>query len=305
MDPKEVPDETLRFGEEHFGKWQETWRYFERRFSLPDLNKEHWVFRGQARESWGLETGLERAARNLLDTRADLPLIEEGLIREFQRRVRTTGTAGDLPQRGNVLEWLALMRHHRAPTRLLDWTYSFFVALYFAAESAETDFAVWAIDAKWCNEASRKRLGIPEGDLADKRVCADPNYQKLETFLSLFSRVPPKRLVYRVNPFVLNQRLAVQKGVFLCPGDVSSGFESNLRALKGYEAHLIKIVISRSLQRELLRRLYYMNIARDTLFPDLGGLAQSLNTRLAIPETLLQRHRRRRGVGPFGDWPIE
>lgn len=41
------------------------------------------------------------------------------------------------------------MHHHGAPTRLLDFTYSIYVATYFAAENAERDAAVWAIDGRW------------------------------------------------------------------------------------------------------------------------------------------------------------
>ena len=48
------------------------------------------------------------------------------------------------PDGGDLLEWRALMQHHGAPTKLLDCTYSFPVAAYFAAREADTDFAIWA-----------------------------------------------------------------------------------------------------------------------------------------------------------------
>ena len=44
------------------------------------------------------------------------------------------------------MEWLALMRHYGAPCRLLDWTHTFWAAVFFAIEKA-TDFcSVWVVD---------------------------------------------------------------------------------------------------------------------------------------------------------------
>src|ERR1700739_1556162 len=53
-----------------------------------------------------------------------------------------------LPAEKEELEWMALMRHHGAPTRLLDWTRSPYVAAFFAIAEAREDeeSAIWAID---------------------------------------------------------------------------------------------------------------------------------------------------------------
>jgi len=41
------------------------------------------------------------------------------------------------------------MQHHGAPTRLLDFSYSIYVAAYSAMESADGDSALWAVDGLW------------------------------------------------------------------------------------------------------------------------------------------------------------
>ena len=52
----------------------------------------------------------------------------------------------NVPGRDNDLEWLILMQHHGAPTRLLDWTENILIALYFVVKDfAEDDGEMWAL----------------------------------------------------------------------------------------------------------------------------------------------------------------
>ncbi|MBI4330049.1 MAG: FRG domain-containing protein [Chloroflexi bacterium] len=80
---------------------------------------------------------------------AKIPQLELDMIREFQRRVHHY--MAHVPDMAKKDEWLALMRHHGVPARLLDFTYSPYVAAYVAFEHADpgTAVAVWAIDATW------------------------------------------------------------------------------------------------------------------------------------------------------------
>lgn len=69
------------------------------------------------------------------------------LLNNFQRRAHHY--IDDPPELDDRLEWLALMQHHGAPTRLLDFSHSFYVAAFFSMESAEQDAAVWALSSEF------------------------------------------------------------------------------------------------------------------------------------------------------------
>ena len=214
--------------------------------------------------------------------RFDVPLtrarkIERRMLREFRRRAHHY-TSGP-PDQGDNLEWLALMQHHGGPTRLLDWTYSFYVALYFAMKSVKRNgcAAVWAVNDRWSTREARCIVG-PEGARHLARFEQD---RRPEHFDAVFMKRHPNQFVYLVTPFRLNERLTSQQGVFLCPGDPSVPFENNLRSMPGhhYRKNLVKIVVPGTARTVALRYLRRMNIDSSTLFPGLDGFAESLETR--------------------------
>src|ERR1700674_3515893 len=117
-----------------------------------------WMFRGQENSDWLLTTSLERVKGARLSR-----YHTEGFIwAEFKKQAHHYLSGHLLPT--NSLEWLALMQHHGAPTRLLDWTFSRYVACFFALEDSEEDSAVWAIDYIWCRHWALENIlkGLPQ-----------------------------------------------------------------------------------------------------------------------------------------------
>ncbi|MFC1994340.1 FRG domain-containing protein [Chloroflexota bacterium] len=240
-----------------------------------------WIFRGHKKDSWELQHRFERACDRLNVFGGDRTRVESNMIREFKRRLHhyTTNT----PARDATDEWLALMQHHGTPTRLLDFTYSPYVATYFAFEyaEAESNVAIWAINNGWFSEQLKHR------EIKDKYTAYRSLREEYGSFNDIFMRPKPVKLILSVNPFRLNERLAYQRGLFLCPGDVSASMEENLAAYGDNDKiaeHIIQFTIPTGLNNkhtiEVLEHLDTMNISRITLFPGLDGFAQSLEPRI-------------------------
>ena len=90
------------------------------------------------------------------------------------------------------------------------------------------------------------------------------------------------------NPFVLNQRLSIQQGIFLLPGDVSQPWIDNLRAIKWSESlnQSRAFVIESADIREVFELLLRTNVTTRSLFPGIDGYAKSLWHRLRLLKDL-------------------
>jgi hypothetical protein len=236
--------------------------------------RDGWAFRGQECADYRLATALERLQDRIgvqFNRASDL---ESVLLREFRRRYHHYSPHP--PMSDHDLEWLSIMQHHGAPTRLLDWTYSIYVAGYFALESAQGDSAIWALDYEWIRAQARKMLKDRD-PTATYTTPERATEADMPMFRNVFMTPPFKGMVAAINPFRLTERLTIQKGFFLCPGDISIPFEENLTQMKGWREHVVKVVVRKSARREGLRSLFQMNTDRSTLFPGLDGFARSLS----------------------------
>ena len=88
----------------------------------------------------------------------------------------------------------------------------------------------------------------------------------------------PQPSICAINAFQLNERLAVQQGLFVCPGDLRISFKRNLIAGGPSPENLVRFEISTETEarREMLNMLHQMNINNASLFPGLDGFAGSL-----------------------------
>ncbi|MGO9533436.1 MAG: FRG domain-containing protein [Syntrophobacteraceae bacterium] len=108
------------------------WNYVE-------PHKWYWIFRGVRKQPYRLISSLDRRleSREQFGTAhsrstVDRQTAEAYLLKQFKKAAHHFIGASMVPD--NTLEWLALMQHYGAPTRLLDFTRSCYVACFFALE---------------------------------------------------------------------------------------------------------------------------------------------------------------------------
>lgn len=134
-------------------------------------------------------------------------------------------------------EWFSLAQHHGLPTRLLDWTRNPLVALYFAVEEDFTgDSVVYA-------------------------------YRYDELLKSLPDNPFEVEAVERVWPSYVTNRIAAQSGVFTIHPKPTEPFTAE---------SIDSLLIPNHKRREIKRTLYLLGIHRESLFPDLDGLASHI-----------------------------
>src|SRR5262245_31034575 len=231
------------------------------------------AFRGQPNAQWLLSTTIERAARRYGFPDGGLRNREVVLLNNFQRRAHHY--INDLPSIDDRLEWLALMQHHGAPTRLLDFTHSFYIAAFFALESAEQDAAIWALSTEFT-------MGHTSNHLSGTKTIFDLDEESRAVLQAHFSGCQTSTCVMLVEPHRMNERLAVQQGCFVVPGDISKTFMENLahglemdvtvfaapsaRSMQSGEAHplydtpVVKLILPKEIHNQALWDLEHMNV---------------------------------------------
>jgi FRG domain len=249
------------------------------------------VFRGQSDAKWSLSTTIERAARRYGFPDGALRNREVVLLNNFQRRAHQY--LDDPPSLEDRLEWLALMQHHGAPTRLLDFSHSFYVAAFFSMESAEQDGAIWALSTDFT-------MGHTSNLLSQTKTMLDLEVESRAVLQAHLSGRQTSTCVMLVEPHRMNARLAVQQGCFVVPGDLSKSFMESLacclevdvatlavkkaRSLRPgdadrlFDSPVIKIVLPKEIHNRAVWDLDQMNVNATSLFPGLDGFARSLHT---------------------------
>jgi hypothetical protein len=240
------------------------------------------VFRGQADALWSLEPSLRRVLQGTNNAEAAARL-EDDLENEFFSQAHLYSPFAQSIRDADSLwlERLALMQHHGAPTRLLDWTSSPMAAAYFAcvAQSA-SDGAIFVAHPLTVGSRTKKRLGVELS--AEKLAELDESGTVVVNFFK--SSFRSDRQVTQQGHFsVATNALAAHDEMLiraLEPGEGASG--SNVVAAKW--------IIPQGMKLMFLNQLRQLNVAGHSLFPGLDGIGRSLIEAAIIEGALLKRN---------------
>jgi hypothetical protein len=231
-----------------------------------------WAFRGQREASWALESSLSRYLRAFVAQRDEWSAREQRAVRIFRRKAHNFLQEKELLN--DDLRCLALMQHHGAPTRMLDFTKSPYVAVFFAVEAASGDSSLFALNTPALFNAAPKR----HPSLLRGRI--DPREPGNLTKYFLGNRHP---VLWIGEPERMDRRLVAQSGTFVVPGTLHQTLDELVTSYAcGSEPLIKKFVLPQSLRREAMESLYRMNITHATLFPDLEGLAKACGFELEV-----------------------
>lgn len=161
---------------------------------------------------------------------------EERLFHEFKNRA----IALISDYRFDDWDWLAYAQHIGVPTRLLDWSVTPLVALYFALEeNSETDRVIYAVKySKYVHEVDHRNIG-PFDNSKEGRFTA---------------------------PLAFD-RIRMQRGIFTIHPHPTKVFNPN-----GLKSFLIK----KELVNDFRRRLFKYGIDHWHIYPDAHGLGMQL-----------------------------
>lgn len=110
-----------------------SWEEFKLEASAQLEKYRGYIYRGQGNSEWLLSTTMHRTGQ--LPTHNDFLIYFENMLPFVQEPVEAwDGSRRDLDDPFQLAEFLAFLQHHGFPTPLLDWTYSPFIAAYFAFE---------------------------------------------------------------------------------------------------------------------------------------------------------------------------
>lgn len=247
------------------------------------------IYRGHSNSGYDLTPGLYRGGENSKwIITGQQAYWEREMLRDFkllaQKQVKEQFITP-----ANDLEWFFIMQHYGMPTRLLDWTESYLVALYFAVldahENTDTNAAVWMLDAWDFNEQFMKQRSIPSS--SDERMVSE--YVANETTGVIARNIigePP--VVLRANK--ATPRIAAQKGLFTIHGRNTEPLlqfveTTNNKGKPSKEGQLSqrifckKIIVLGSYKNQILKDLYCAGISHSVLFPEVEGICRELKYR--------------------------
>jgi len=203
---------------------------------------------------------------------------EFNLTRTFRER---SSTIADTPNRSEVDKWLFLMQHNGLPTRLLDWTESSLIALFFTVNTDKScDRAIWMLHPLELNFYSIKERVLPNTWTLNNSGCLNFHAAFRTNHPVCEKGVTESTLPVAVPASYCHSRMFAQKSCFTIHGTDKRDFESIFCNHEIVEnGYFVKYVIPNSEAYNIKIELMSLGITYSTVYPDLEGLAKELKER--------------------------
>lgn len=225
--------------------------------------RSNYAFRGLSDSTYELKTSLMRLG-------GDYQKLEGHLLRNFRKYAHR-----DAFYSNSEWSWLALAQHHGLPTRLLDWTFSPFVALHFATANLERfdmHGVIWCVDYVRLHElmpVKLKNILKKEGS----NVFTVDMLNSGAKSLSILERLDKEQFAVFLEPPSIDDRMVNQYALFSLMSSSTGVFD---QWLMEHQKLYKKIIIPAPLKWEIRDKLDQVNITERVLFPDLDGLSRWL-----------------------------
>lgn len=276
--------------------------------------RHHFFYRGQACKYWRLESSIIRQLKDKKDNLQRCFEIEKDAKTEFESQLHLHMDPAGLPEKNDWLGWWALMQHYRAPTRLLDWTASPYVAAYFAVESNDqSDGLIWVLNDWALGDRMKEIVGYSndwsKGD--ESKTRPTNNWAKVASrFNSNWERFFNKEeapQIFFFQPDRKSPRVVAQQGWLSTSPNLFADYETiigtsykkhredpqwfekyNAETREYWKYWNSRIVIPKERKPEFLERLQTMNITANALFPGVDGLGKSIKE--FVQTEVLRKH---------------
>ncbi len=239
----------------------------------PDIRRyrAQLAYRGLADVDYELTTSLSRLGPGY-------DRMERHLLRNFRKYAHRDAVASD-----SDWNWLTLAQHHGLPTRLMDWTFSPYIAMHFATADAATfdvDAVIWVVDYVRVHQmlpvVLRQELEWEGADLFTVEML-----DRVAPTLESLEGVSTEPLLFFLEPPSIDERVTNQYALLSVLTRATARLDE---WLVNHPQYYARYIIPARLKWEIRDKLDQANITERVLFPGLEGLS-----------TWLKRHYTPRG----------
>lgn len=242
------------------------------------------VYRGQSDARWKIESTLDRLESRFPTTpntdgsrheRFQCSPVKRAVhLEAFKEAAR--GKRGSNPGDPSEDEWWALAQHHGLATPLLDWTYSPFVALFFAFE--EVGYIDWH-DRRFREPDARAVYVVPFHLISQNATAERPVPELFSPRREITHRLSSQCGVLMKMPEPVCSESDGRRTIIDLESSVRARFPEETSATNLHARPILrKITIPNKGRTECLKLLNKMNINRMSLFADLDGAARYINS---------------------------